>query len=233
MRGKRGNRKVEPSLTVAAQQTAFLAHYAKIGIVTAAAKAAGVDRQRHYEWLVDPAFPDYKARFADASEEAADALETAMLARGVDGYDRPIYQAGKLVGHERVYSDRLLEIALRARRPKAFTTKHLEVEHTGTVEARVTITLPDNGRTPPEIIDITPSRDTIPAQGDTRHALTAGAITPHPLTSGPVSSHQHAHTDSQETSTADITITGPRSRPRSRSLPDDARVRQNLDASKV
>ncbi len=117
-------------VTVEQQQALFLKHYAAIGVVTAAAKITGIDRQRHYEWLEDVRFPDYPERFARATHEAAEVMEAAMVSRGVQGWDEPVYQGGELVGHKRVYSDRLLEIGLRARLPEKYSERQ-RLEHTG------------------------------------------------------------------------------------------------------
>jgi hypothetical protein len=46
-------------------------------------------------------------------QELADRLETQAIA--YHGYDRPIFPRGVQVGVERVYSDTLLKLMLRAR----------------------------------------------------------------------------------------------------------------------
>jgi hypothetical protein len=153
-RARRKPKRERPRANTAAQQAAFLKQFAVIGVVTTAATLAGIDRQRHYEWL-DAAdkYPDYADRFAAASEQAADVCEAEMLRRGVTGWEEPVYGSGGtglgtvLVGSKRVFSDRMLELALKARRPQKFRER---VEHTGQgggpIEATVTFTLPDNGR---------------------------------------------------------------------------------------
>ena len=119
-----------------ANQAAFLEQFSKVGIITTAAVAIGIDRKRHYEWLADiERYPDYARRFEDAAEQAADHLEAEMLRRGVDGLDEPVYgpmgpgQGHGIIGTRKVYSDRLLELALRARRPDRFARK--QVAHSG------------------------------------------------------------------------------------------------------
>jgi hypothetical protein len=44
------------------------------------------------------------------------ALQDEAIRRGLEGYQRPIYQRGELVCYEPVYSDQLLNLQLRARR---------------------------------------------------------------------------------------------------------------------
>lgn len=99
------------------KQEAFLAAYAQVGNVTAAAKIAGVNRSTHYEWLK---CDQYQARFSEAHEEAADALEAEARRRALSGVDRPIFQRGQQVGVVREYSDTLLIFLLKATRPEKF-----------------------------------------------------------------------------------------------------------------
>jgi hypothetical protein len=65
----------------------------------------------------DPAFA---AAYDDAVEEAADLLEQECRRRAVEGFDKPVFQGGKQVGIERVYSDMLLAFLIRGRRPETF-----------------------------------------------------------------------------------------------------------------
>jgi hypothetical protein len=47
-------------------------------------------------------------------------MEDEARRRAVEGFLRPVYQGGKHVGDEQVYSDRLMEFLLRARRPTVY-----------------------------------------------------------------------------------------------------------------
>jgi hypothetical protein len=154
LRARRKPKRERPRANTQAQQTAFLAQFAVIGVVTTAAKLSGIERTRHYEWLdASDKYPDYAERFAAAGEMAADRCEAEMLRRGVEGWEEPVYGSGGkgegtvLVGSKRVFSDRMLELALKARRPQKFRER---VEHTGAgggpIQATVSFTLPDNGR---------------------------------------------------------------------------------------
>lgn len=121
-----------------ALQALFLRNYAAIGVITAAAKASGIDRGQHYDWLArSDKYPGYRKQFEDAHEQACDRLETEMIRRGVQGWDEPVFgkQPGKdtgtgVVGHIRKWSDRMLEIALKARRPEKFRERY-DLEHSG------------------------------------------------------------------------------------------------------
>lgn len=120
-RARTRKRPHRPRPTVLAQQRAFLRQFALIGNVTSAAQLVRIDRMRHYEWLADTEkYPEYRARFQQAEVEFCDAIERAVAQRGIYGFDRPVYQGGKLVGHERVFSDALLQMAAKAHLPHKY-----------------------------------------------------------------------------------------------------------------
>lgn len=88
------------------------------GNVTMAAKRAGVSRNSvYYQRKVDP---DFDAAMEEAIEVAIAKLENEARRRAVDGVDKPVYQQGQLVGHVTEYSDKLLEMLLRAHRPEKY-----------------------------------------------------------------------------------------------------------------
>jgi len=135
------------------QQQSFLDAYAECGTLNGAARVAGVEVTRHYEWMDDvDKHPDYRARFDAAKERSIERLESEMLRRAVDGYDEPVYGKGEgrdagvvQVGTIRRYSDRLLEVALRANRPSKYREKDTS-SSTGNVNVQVVIAVPPNGR---------------------------------------------------------------------------------------
>lgn len=83
-----------------------------------AAKFAGIGRRTVFE--LKKTDLDFAAACETAYEAGTDKLEDEARRRAFEGVDRPIFQGGKLVGHERQFSDRLLEIALKARRPEKY-----------------------------------------------------------------------------------------------------------------
>lgn len=107
-------------------QGAFLAAYAQTGNITAAAKAAGIARQSHYDWLA--ADPEYAKRFADAHEEAIERLEAEARRRASVGVEEPVYYKGKQIGAVRRYSDTLLIFLLKAARPSVYRDR-VDVTH--------------------------------------------------------------------------------------------------------
>ena len=74
-------------------------------------------RSQHYWWLKKPA---YAQAFAEAREEACDALESEARRRAVKGVRRPVYYKGKLIGYIRKYSDTLLIFLMKAARPDKY-----------------------------------------------------------------------------------------------------------------
>ncbi|WP_267395246.1 MULTISPECIES: hypothetical protein [unclassified Sphingomonas] len=86
--------------------------------VTAACKAAGIGRQTAYQWREDD--PAFAVAWAGALEEAVDALEKEAWRRAAEGVDKPIVFQGVVTGSYREYSDRLMEILLKAHRPDKY-----------------------------------------------------------------------------------------------------------------
>ena len=77
--------------------------------------------------------PAFAAAVHDAMDDALGRLEAEAMRRAVDGYQRPIYQRGELVGHETVYSDHMLLTLLRARAPEVYSERR-DVHVSGHVE---------------------------------------------------------------------------------------------------
>ena len=74
-------------------QMKFLAAFRQAGTITEAAEAAGIHRQRHSEWMQQPA---YAAEFADAKEEHADRLEAEAIRAAIEGWEEPVIYQGQL-----------------------------------------------------------------------------------------------------------------------------------------
>lgn len=95
---KRPSRKTH---ITARNQAAFLAAYAKCGLITHAARMAKVHRGCHQEWQQTD--PTYAARFQAAQDEAIELLEAEMIRRATEGG-----------------SDLLLIFALKAMKPHMY-----------------------------------------------------------------------------------------------------------------
>jgi hypothetical protein len=114
------------------RKKAFVIALAELGTLGQAAARAG--------WSLDTARsarsndPEFKARWDDALEFAADVAEGEARRRGILGTTKDVYFKGEVVGKEVLYSDRLLELTLKATRPDKFRDNHrVEVEGKGGV----------------------------------------------------------------------------------------------------
>lgn len=98
-----------------------------------AAKFAGIARRTIFE--IKERDPDYARACEEAYQAGTEKFEDEARRRAIEGTERPIYQGGKLVGHERQYSDRLLEVTLKARAPDKYRER-VSTEHSGKIEHR-------------------------------------------------------------------------------------------------
>jgi hypothetical protein len=103
---------------IAKKQANYLKGLSTLGTISAGCKLARIDARTLYQWReTDDAF---LIREREAREQLADQLEGEAIRRGVKGTMAPVYQAGKLVGYKREYSDALLTLVLRANRPEKY-----------------------------------------------------------------------------------------------------------------
>jgi len=75
-----------------ARRRAFLGALAQTGVITQAAKIAGVSRKATQDWRKEPEFAQ---AFAQAMEEAADRIEREAIRRAVEGVDEPVIHKGE------------------------------------------------------------------------------------------------------------------------------------------
>lgn len=105
--------------------TAFLEAFAVHGNVSAAARAAMVDRRQVFRWRETD--EDFAARFAEAEQAALEVLELEAYRRAVIGtpYRRTSYWRGEEVGvdEKTEFSDGLLTTLLKARAPEKYRDK--------------------------------------------------------------------------------------------------------------
>ncbi|SRR6266567_2967011 len=111
-------------------QEKFLQVLSKTANIRAACKAIGVDRGTVWYWQEHDA--EFSMRFNIANQEANDLLLAAAWERGVKGTEKPVVSMGKQVFvekkvrdriekkplMERVYSDNLLALLMKARMPE-------------------------------------------------------------------------------------------------------------------
>ncbi|MBQ2137206.1 MAG: hypothetical protein II430_04595 [Selenomonas sp.] len=99
-------------------QNKFLNYYIELGTISKAAKKTGITRQTHYDWLKNDKNGRYRAAFEMADKMAADLLEEEAHRRAVEGDLQVVYYKGQEVGRRRVYSDQLLTLLLKGKKPQ-------------------------------------------------------------------------------------------------------------------
>lgn len=111
-------------------QEKFLQILSRTANIRAACKAAGISRPMVYYWQEHDA--EFSMRFNIANQEANDLLLAAAWERSVKGTEKPVVSMGKQVFvtkkvkgkevekplMERVYSDNLLALLMKARMPE-------------------------------------------------------------------------------------------------------------------
>lgn len=117
--------------------SAFLEAYAGCGSVTAAAKAAGIDKSLHYRRLEKDA--EYRKAFEALQDRVGQELEDVLVDRAINGVKRQQFWRGKPMktrdGHlvYEIEYDNQLGLALAKRfRPKLYR-EHIMQEHTGSI----------------------------------------------------------------------------------------------------
>ena len=99
------------------KQRKFLAAIAKYGGVRQASFKANMPHSYHYKWLFSS--PTYEINYARARSMYSDMAESAIMQRGIDGYEKPLSYKGQLTGDTvREYSDTLAAMVIKALKPE-------------------------------------------------------------------------------------------------------------------
>lgn len=128
----------------------FLTAFRETGLVTEACKLANIaratvyaERQRNEQFAV---------AWSEIELETTEAMEREAYRRGVEGVERPMVSAGKLVTTVQEYSDTLLIFLLKARKPATYRD-NVHVQHSGTVRSE-TVEVPDDAERRREVARI-------------------------------------------------------------------------------
>lgn len=128
----------------------FFTELARTCNVTASAATVGVSRQHvHHKRRTNK---EFAKRWEDAMQQATDALEAEARKRAMEGYKRPVYQRGELVGYEPCYSDALMNTLLKAHRPEKFRDKGFDLPP----GSEIVISMKSVKNDDAKIIDVTP-----------------------------------------------------------------------------
>ncbi len=99
------------------RQRAFIAALSAYGIVTQAALEIGASMEALYKLRQMPGAEGFAAAWEAAIDRGVARLEDCLLARALEGEERPIVSAGRLLGTWRHFDNRLAMFLLRQRRP--------------------------------------------------------------------------------------------------------------------
>ncbi|MFM7402869.1 MAG: hypothetical protein ACKO1N_01990 [Erythrobacter sp.] len=101
-------------------QRAFIAQLAATGIVSQAARHVGKSMEAIYKLRQKPGAEGFRAAWDAALDRGVSRLEDSALARAIEGEEKPILHAGKLIGVERRHNEALVMFFLRNRLPHRY-----------------------------------------------------------------------------------------------------------------
>ena len=104
------------------RQRAFIAHLAATGIVRQAARHIGASLEALYKLRQRPGADGFCAAWDAAVDRGVQRLEDCALARAIEGEERLVVSAGKVLGTERRHNEALVQFFLRHRRPDRYGT---------------------------------------------------------------------------------------------------------------
>ncbi|WP_338244063.1 hypothetical protein [Aurantiacibacter hainanensis] len=98
------------------RQRRFIAHLAATGIVKQAAKHIGASLEALYKLRQRPGAAEFCRAWDMAVDRGVSRLEDCALARAIEGEERMVVSAGKVLGTERRHNEALVMFFLRQRR---------------------------------------------------------------------------------------------------------------------
>ena len=113
---ERADLTIDPGPGNETKWASFLDEFSQCGVITEAARKAGISRTTAYAWKNGSA--RCTLEWADAEEKAADVLRKEARRRAIDGVDKPLHYQGVIFAYERVYSDTLMGRLLQAHCPE-------------------------------------------------------------------------------------------------------------------
>jgi hypothetical protein len=104
--------------------------------ITTSAWAINIHRTTAFDWRVkseatkqeDGTYTDdFCVRWDQAVQAGTDRLEDEAIRRAARGYERPVFQGGVMVGTTTEYSDTLMALVLKGKRPEKYNTERHEM----------------------------------------------------------------------------------------------------------
>lgn len=103
------------------RQRAFIAELAACGIVTQAARAIGASLEALYKLRNRPGAEGFRAAWDAAVDRGVARMEDCALARAIEGEERMVVSAGKVLGTEVRHNEALVMFFLRQRRSTRYS----------------------------------------------------------------------------------------------------------------
>ena len=125
----------ETGKTLARPWNRFIEALAETGNVASSCRATGIPRTTAYRQR--DCSPKFKSDWDEAIDIAVDLLEGEARRRAIEGVLEPVFQQGKKVGVIRRYSDKLLELLLKAHKPDKYRESPLSGRKANTAGATV------------------------------------------------------------------------------------------------
>ena len=113
---KKAGKKRAP--TMAAKRKRFLEVLRRTNNVSRAAREAGIGVSTVYQHRAKN--EAFRVQWDEATTEALDELEAALMERALAGVEKKVFYAGKECGSVRHYSDALAMFMLRSKRPEIY-----------------------------------------------------------------------------------------------------------------
>lgn len=114
--GSKGRYKATP-----AKLAKFLDHLAKHKSISLAAKSIGLSRGQLY--TIKSQDEKFSDKWNEVWEAVVDVLETALMERAIEGYDRTVFQQGRNVGTVKVHESQLGMFMLQHNRRDKYATR--------------------------------------------------------------------------------------------------------------
>lgn len=100
---------------------AFLAALRDYPVLGHACDVVGINRST--AWRARENDPEFAQEVADAMEAGVDKAEREAFARGVTGWEEPVFHKGQVVGHVLKKSDAMLSLVLKGRRKAVYAER--------------------------------------------------------------------------------------------------------------
>lgn len=139
-----GNASFMQTIRTDENRKSFLEALATHGNITQACRDSRLSRCAVYDWRDDE--PEFAAEWLEAQDRGTDAIEDEAHRRAVQGTQRPVFYEGQVCGHVQEFSDSLMTLLLKARRPEKFKDRSAaEISGPGGAPL-VQVYLPENTR---------------------------------------------------------------------------------------